>query len=207
MCFFHDFWTRAKTGLGHGTRSKWAHFGRRKCCQFSQCGHGSAAKLFSKRFRMGSLSERKFHDSWSCFLMSFFSTFSSHREKTHTDEKKWVHFRRPKRAHHPFLRVALWTRVFFASENEYKWVHFRRPKWAHFQRVRRYGTVFAPAQKSRKKHIKTNHCLTFYWVAMMNLGWHDSDMIPTWDQHEINMILPRDQILQYLKKVIIYYYF
>ena len=32
-------------------------------CQFSQRGHGSAAKLLSKLFKLGSLSERKFHDS------------------------------------------------------------------------------------------------------------------------------------------------
>ena len=48
----------------------------------------------------------------------FFPHFRRIVEKTHTDEKKWVHFRRPKWAHHPFLLIALWTLVFFASENE-----------------------------------------------------------------------------------------
>ena len=32
----------------------------------------SAAKLFNKRFKVGSFSERKCHDSWSCFRMIFF---------------------------------------------------------------------------------------------------------------------------------------
>ena len=157
MCFFHDFWTRAKTGLGHGTRSKWAHFGRRKCCQFSQCGHGSAAKLFSKRFRMGSLSERKFHDSWSCFLMSFFFHIFVASWKNTYWWKKVSAFPAPQMSPSPLSAGSFVNARVLCFRKWIKMSAFLAPQMSSFWTCRHTYSRFFHLRKTHEKTLISEH--------------------------------------------------
>ena len=176
MCFFHDFWAGAKTDLRHGSRSKWAHLGRRKCTHFysfSEAKNTSVHKAISRKGWWAHLGRRKCTHFFSsvCFFPRCDESVEKKIIRKH-DHESW-NFRSESE---PILNRLLSS---FAAEpcpHWENWQHFRRPKWAHFERDPCRRSVFARVQKSRKKHIKTNHFLTFYWVAMMNLGWHDINM-------------------------------
>ena len=155
MCFFRDFWTRAKTDLRHGSRSKCAHLGRRKCCQFSQRGHGSAAKLFSKRFKMGSLSERKFHDSWSCFRMIFFHTFVASWKNAYR-WKKVSAFPAPQKSPPPLSAGSFVNARVLCFR---KWIQmsaFPAPQMSPFSTCSQVWNSFRTCSEIAEKHIKTN---------------------------------------------------
>ena len=154
--FFMCFSQVKETTVGVPTRSKWAHLGRQKCTHFYSFSEAKNTRVHKATRRKGwwaLLGRRKCTHFFSSVCV--FSRCDENVEKKlirKHDHESW-NFRSESE---PILNRLLNS---FAAEpcpHWENWQHFRRPKWVHFERVRRYGTVFAPAQKWRNKHIKTN---------------------------------------------------